>query len=71
MMTTRIDVMTASLTARRRWRPLAWLLAWIGAAMDRRDQRLRLETLDPHLLRDIGLTRAQARAEAERPCWRA
>lgn len=70
-MTTRIDVMTAPRPTRRAWRPVAWLLAWIGAAMDRRDQRLRLGTLDPHLLRDIGVTRAQARAEAGRPCWRA
>lgn len=70
-MTTRTDALTASPPARHRGHPLAWLLAWIGAAMDRRDQRLRLATLDPHLLRDIGLTRAEARAEAERPCWRA
>ena len=70
-MTTRTDVMTASPPARRARRPWAWLLVWLGAAMDRRDQRLRLATLDPHLLRDIGLTRAEAKAEAERPCWRA
>ncbi len=70
-MTTRTDVMTASPPLRRARRPWTWLLAWLGAAMDRRDQRLRISTLDPHLLRDIGLTRAEAKAEAERPCWRA
>ena len=69
-MTTRIDVMTASPPARRGWRPGAWVLAWIGTAMDRRDQRLRLESLDPHLQRDIGLTRAEAWAAARRPWWR-
>jgi uncharacterized protein YjiS (DUF1127 family) len=70
-LTTHTDALIASPPARHRRSPVAWLLAWIGAAMDRRDQRLRLATLDPHLLRDIGLTRAEARAEAERPCWRA
>jgi uncharacterized protein YjiS (DUF1127 family) len=70
-MTSRTETLAPSRPARRGWHSWAWLLAWIGAAMDRRDQRLRLETLDPHLLRDIGLTRAEARAEAERPCWRA
>ncbi|GGJ00525.1 DUF1127 domain-containing protein [Neoroseomonas lacus] len=70
-MTTHTDLMTASPPVRRARRPWAWLLAWLGAAMDRREQRLRLATLDPHLLRDIGLTRAEAQAEAEHPCWRA
>ena len=31
--------------------------------------RRRLGELDDHLLRDIGLTRGQARTEAERPVW--
>lgn len=31
--------------------------------------RRGLLRLDDHLLRDIGLTREQARAEAERPGW--
>jgi len=33
--------------------------------------RRRLADLDDHLLRDIGLTRTQARWEAERPAWNA
>ena len=32
-------------------------------------QRKRLATLDDAILRDIGLTREQARAEASRPVW--
>ncbi len=34
-----------------------------------RRSRRRLTTLDDHILRDIGLTRAQAQAEADRPIW--
>jgi uncharacterized protein YjiS (DUF1127 family) len=34
-------------------------------------QRKRLATLDDALLRDIGLTRHQAEAEAARPIWNA
>lgn len=32
-------------------------------------QRARLAHLDPHLLRDIGLTPEEALAEASRPVW--
>lgn len=35
----------------------------------RRDRRL-LAKLDPHLLRDIGLSPEDARAEASKPFWR-
>lgn len=34
----------------------------------RRERRQLLE-LDDHMLRDVGLTRAQARREAARPFW--
>jgi uncharacterized protein YjiS (DUF1127 family) len=37
---------------------------------DRRRQRHALAELDDHLLRDIGLTRHQARTEALEPFWR-
>ncbi|SIO56638.1 Uncharacterized conserved protein YjiS, DUF1127 family [Rhodovulum sp. ES.010] len=40
-------------------------LLGLGAARQRR----RLAELDDALLRDIGLTREQARAEARRPIW--
>ncbi|WP_422370399.1 DUF1127 domain-containing protein [Hoeflea sp.] len=41
------------------WRQLA---KW----SDRRRQRLHLDQLDAHLLKDIGITRKQARREADR-----
>ena len=34
-----------------------------------RRQRRRLAELDPHLLRDIGITEDEARREAELPVW--
>jgi uncharacterized protein YjiS (DUF1127 family) len=37
--------------------------------MDRRQQRQDLLELDDHLLKDIGLSRAAARKEAEKPFW--
>jgi uncharacterized protein YjiS (DUF1127 family) len=37
---------------------------------DRRRQRLALAELDERLLADIGVSRAQARQEADVPCWR-
>ena len=57
--------------------PLALLrpstLAGLPRALLRRSavarSRRSLALLDDHLLRDIGLTRAQAMAEAERPSW--
>jgi uncharacterized protein YjiS (DUF1127 family) len=33
--------------------------------------RQQLRTFDDHLLRDIGMTRLQAEAEANKPFWRA
>ncbi len=40
---------------------------WRAAALHR--QRSRLAHLDDRMLRDIGITRAQAAAEAARPTW--
>ena len=45
--------------------PLAVLLAWNARHRMRRD----LARLDPHLLRDIGLTEGQALAESRKPFW--
>ena len=42
------------------------VLAW----EDRSRERTRLGTLDDRLLRDIGLDRASADAEAAKPFWR-
>ena len=41
------------------------LVSWA----ERRRSRLALKELDDHLLDDIGVTRAQATQEAERPFW--
>ena len=48
-------------------RPPRWW-RWLG----RQDQRAALRGIadDPHLLRDLGLTREQALREAARPFWR-
>ncbi len=51
----------------RRARPLIHLLRVM--AMER--SRRRLGDLDDHLLRDVGITPAEARREAERPTWNA
>jgi|GEM_PF-492099 len=36
----------------------------------RADERMHLLALDDHELRDIGVTRAEAEAEARKPFWR-
>jgi uncharacterized protein YjiS (DUF1127 family) len=43
------------------------LALWRQRARGRR----QLRTFDAHLLRDIGVTRLQAQAEADKPFWRA
>jgi uncharacterized protein YjiS (DUF1127 family) len=43
--------------------------ALLDVAARRRDRRL-LARLDPHLLRDIGLSPEDAQAEASKPFWR-
>jgi uncharacterized protein YjiS (DUF1127 family) len=53
--------------ARDLWQDLAH---WWRAALERRRQRRALVALDDHLLRDIGISREQARTEAARPFWR-
>jgi uncharacterized protein YjiS (DUF1127 family) len=42
-------------------------LTWLGRARQRR----ALSELNDQMLRDIGLTRADAWAESEKPFWRA
>lgn len=51
-----------------RARRLALFTRLLGAFSLRR-QRDRLADLDPHMLDDIGITRAQALTEAARPMW--
>lgn len=45
------------------------LIKAIGSALALRKQRLKLKDLPAAALRDIGLTRDQALAEATRPFW--
>ena len=52
--------------ARGAERLVTLLLTWQQRARDRR----QLESLSDHMLRDIGLTRADVFAEASKPFWR-
>lgn len=45
------------------------LLGRLRLALAARRHRRRLTHLDPHLLRDIGLSDADVRLEANRPFW--
>lgn len=47
-------------------RPFGLLALWI----ERRSQRRALAALDDRLLRDVGISRAEARQEAAQPFWR-
>ncbi len=42
------------------------LLAW----QERADERLRLREMDDHMLKDIGVSRAEALRESAKPFWR-
>lgn len=42
------------------------LLLW----QERSDERLRLREMDDHMLKDLGISRAQAYRESEKPFWR-
>jgi uncharacterized protein YjiS (DUF1127 family) len=51
----------------------AWLrnvAALVRAWLRRHRTRAALRELDAHLLKDIGMTRSEAQAEAEKPFWR-
>ncbi|TCO70899.1 DUF1127 domain-containing protein [Rhodovulum euryhalinum] len=48
---------------------LSGLVRRISLGLCAAHQRRRLADLDDAMLRDIGLTREQARAEARRPVW--
>jgi uncharacterized protein YjiS (DUF1127 family) len=53
-----------------RLRPaLRSLTGWIWTCAERSAQRRALMDLDDDRLRDIGLSRSEARAEAEKPFW--
>lgn len=42
----------------------------LNAIFERASQRRKLLTLSEHLLKDIGINRAQAELEAAKPFWR-
>lgn len=51
-------------------RPLLSLFDLLCLWQERSRQRRFLGRLDAHMLRDIGIDRATAQAEAEKPFWR-
>jgi uncharacterized protein YjiS (DUF1127 family) len=61
--------MFATPALRRLARSSTGLVHRLQAALHLRRQRRSLRALDAHLLRDIGLTAAEAEAEAARPVW--
>jgi uncharacterized protein YjiS (DUF1127 family) len=77
---------TQSIRPPRRPSAVLWALAWLGLRwlryglvrvaeagpvwLERSRQRRQLAQLSDHMLRDIGLTRVDAWAEAEKPFWR-
>ena len=50
-------------------RPSSGFLDWIALMASVVRERHRLAQLDPHELRDIGLTEADVKAELRRPIW--
>jgi uncharacterized protein YjiS (DUF1127 family) len=63
---------STKLHQRNSWRFFAAACRFIESWSERRSQRLSLRELiqAPHLLNDIGLTRAQALREAAKPFWK-
>jgi uncharacterized protein YjiS (DUF1127 family) len=59
----------ASRASKRPW--LEHALDLLAAWSERVRQRRELLRFDDHMLRDIGLSRADALAEADKPFWRA
>jgi len=47
-----------------------WFLLWCVRCSERSRQRQALAELDDHALKDIGVTRQQAIAEAAKPFWK-
>jgi uncharacterized protein YjiS (DUF1127 family) len=60
---------TLTMRAAVRGFSLRRILARLAGRTGLRRQRAQLAALDAHLLGDIGITRAEALAEASRPVW--
>ncbi len=52
--------------ARAMWASIEKIMEW----EERRRQRIALQALDDHLLRDIGVSRVEADSEGSKPFWR-
>jgi uncharacterized protein YjiS (DUF1127 family) len=63
------QVDTKALPLRARISPVRRLAVFLVEAAARRRDRRALAELDPHLLRDIGLTADEAKSEAGKPFW--
>lgn len=68
-MTTRIQPLAIPTPTGRRGSTPAKLWSALRAAMALGRQRIALDQLDEHLLDDIGVSRDDARHEAQRPVW--
>ena len=64
---TRLHTRQQKLLGRAVWHTV---LDWWGAVLERRRQRLALAMLSDALLRDIGMSRDEARTEIGKPFWR-
>ena len=51
------------------WLATVWMAFWLSLWRARIRQRRALARLDDRLLRDVGLSRDQARREAAKPFW--
>jgi uncharacterized protein YjiS (DUF1127 family) len=60
-----------AVTRPRQWPVIAQAVDVLLTWSERVRQRRQLMEFDDHLLRDIGVTRADALAEAAKPFWRA
>jgi uncharacterized protein YjiS (DUF1127 family) len=61
--------MTARTVTARHTSGRTGFLARLSDLLILRSSRARLATLDDHMLRDVGITREQARSELDRPLW--
>ena len=62
---------TVRVTGGRFQLPVVGFLGTLMLWQERASQRRRLAELDGHMLKDLGITRGEAQAEAAKPFWRA